>query len=67
MTNAISMGVTAFIPLIAFPYLGIMTASKVSATYINNTSFIFIGGFVLAIAMERWNLQYVFFLRVNFK
>jgi len=36
---------------------GIMDASDVSATYFNDVIFLFMGGFLVALAMERWNLH----------
>src|SRR5690606_29155481 len=40
-----------------FPLTGVMSGSKVAATYFNNVSMIFIGGFIIALAMERWDLH----------
>lgn len=57
VTEAIPLAVTALVPLAAFPLLGIIDGKDVSATYINHIIFIFIGGFIMALAMERWNLH----------
>ena len=57
VTEAIPLSITALIPLVAFPMLGILNGKEVSTTYINHIIFIFIGGFIMALAMEKWNLH----------
>jgi sodium-dependent dicarboxylate transporter 2/3/5 len=57
VTEAIPLSITALIPLVAFPMLGILNGKEVSSTYINHIIFIFIGGFIMALAMEKWNLH----------
>lgn len=55
--EAIPLAATALIPLVAFPLLGIASTKVTATTYINSTIFLFIGGFLIAIAMQRWNLH----------
>lgn len=57
MTEALPLAVTALVPLILFPLTGVLSASKVSDSYINSVIFLFLGGFLIAIAMERWKLH----------
>lgn len=57
MTEALPLAVTALVPLVLFPALGVLSASKVSDSYINSVIFLFLGGFLIAIAMEKWNLH----------
>jgi sodium-dependent dicarboxylate transporter 2/3/5 len=57
ITEAIPLAVTALIPLVLFPLMGIMDGKDVSTEYVNHIIFIFIGGFLVALAMERWNLH----------
>ena len=57
VTEAVSISVTALIPLTLFPLLGIMDIKKVSANYGSPTVFLFFGGFVLALALEKVNLH----------
>nr|WP_211117058.1 SLC13 family permease [Ignavibacterium album] len=57
MTEALPLAVTALVPLILFPLTGVLPASKVSDSYINSVIFLFLGGFLIAIAMERWKLH----------
>lgn len=64
ITEAIPLAVTALIPLVLFPLLGIMNGKDVSGQYVNHIIFIFIGGFLVALAMERWNLHKRMALRV---
>lgn len=57
ITEAIPLAVTALIPIILFPVMGILDGKETSSAYINHIIFIFIGGFIMALAMERWNLH----------
>jgi sodium-dependent dicarboxylate transporter 2/3/5 len=57
ITEAAPLGVTSLFPLLAFPFLGISDAGGVSTNYMNSTIFLFLGGFLLAIAIENWNLH----------
>jgi sodium-dependent dicarboxylate transporter 2/3/5 len=64
ITEAIPLAATSLLPLILFPIFGIMDGKAVSSEYINNVIFIFIGGFLVALAMERWNLHKRLALRI---
>jgi len=64
ITEAIPLAATALIPLVLFPAFGIMDGKTVSNQYINHIIFIFIGGFLVALAMERWNLHKRLALRI---
>ncbi len=57
LTEAMPMGLTALIPLIAFPLAGITSAEKLSASYGNTTVFLFLGGFLVSATFERWGLH----------
>ncbi|MDX2144107.1 MAG: DASS family sodium-coupled anion symporter [Rhodospirillaceae bacterium] len=48
---------TALIPLVAFPLLGIADMRVAAAPYANPTIFLFMGGFMIALAMQRWGLH----------
>lgn len=52
-----SLSVTALLPLVLFPILGIMPSSAVAPNYASHLVFLFMGGFMIAIAMEKWNLH----------
>jgi sodium-dependent dicarboxylate transporter 2/3/5 len=57
MSEAIPIPATALLPVVAFPLLGVGQIKDVAATYANPTVFLFMGGFFLATAMERWGLH----------
>ncbi len=57
ITEATHIAVTALIPLPLFPMLGIESAQDVAAHYSNHIVFLFFGGFIIALAMEKWDLH----------
>jgi len=64
MTEAVPLAVTALLPMVLFPVLGIMDGKQVAPVYFNHIIFLFLGGFIVALAMERWNLHRRISLRV---
>ncbi|NQY74841.1 MAG: anion permease, partial [Candidatus Margulisbacteria bacterium] len=57
VTETIPLAITSLIPMALFPFLGIMNGKTVAPFYINHIIFLFLGGFLVAIAMEKWNLH----------
>lgn len=57
ITEVIPLAVTSLLPVALFPLLGIMNGRDVSSTYFNHVIFLFIGGFLVALAMQKWNLH----------
>ncbi len=57
MTEIVPLAVTALLPVALFPLLGIMNGKAVAGTYFNHIIFLFIGGFLMALAMEKWDLH----------
>jgi sodium-dependent dicarboxylate transporter 2/3/5 len=57
ITEAIPLAVTAMLPVVLFPMLGVLDGQTVSAMYFNHLIFLFLGGFLMALAMERWDLH----------
>lgn len=64
ITETVPLAVTALLPIILFPISGVMTGQEVSTLYFNHIIFLFIGGFLVALAMERWNLHKRIALRI---
>ena len=56
-TEAIPVAATAFIPLVSFPLLQVMPVKAVAQSYAHPTIFLFMGAFVLALAVEKWSLH----------
>ena len=56
-TEALPLPATALIPLVAFPLLGVEQIGVLSKEYMNKVQFLFAGGFMIAIAMQKWNLH----------
>jgi sodium-dependent dicarboxylate transporter 2/3/5 len=57
MTQVVPIGITSLLPMILFPLVGIQSISEVSSHYANPIIYLFFGGFVLGIAIEKWNLH----------
>ena len=56
-TEAIPVPVTAFLPLVLFEPLGVFSLREAAAPYANPTIYLYLGGFMMALAIERWNLH----------
>ncbi|MBZ0199322.1 MAG: anion permease, partial [Ignavibacteriaceae bacterium] len=57
ITEAVPLAATALLPLVLFPLLGLLGGEETASSYINSVIFLFLGGFLLAIAMEEWGLH----------
>lgn len=57
LTQSIPLGVTSLIPIVTFPLLGIQTAREVSQVYANESILLLLGGFIIALGIEKWGLH----------
>ena len=57
LTEAVDIEVTALLPVVAFPLLGIAPLTKVLPPYAADVIFLFMGGFIIGLAIERWGLD----------
>ncbi len=57
ITEAIPIPVTSLLPLVLFPLSGGMEVKTTASAYGDETIFLFMGGFMIALAMEKWNLH----------
>jgi solute carrier family 13 (sodium-dependent dicarboxylate transporter), member 2/3/5 len=57
MTEAIPLPITSLLPIVLFPLTGVLDIAEATAPYADHIIFLFLGGFMLALAMQRWNLH----------
>ncbi len=57
LTETVDLAITSLLPFILLPILGISKADAVAMQYMNQIIFLFIGGFFIAYAMEKWGLH----------
>ncbi len=57
VSQIVPLAATSLLPLVLFPLLGIQSAKEVSRAFISDMQFLFIGGFTIALGLERWNVH----------
>ncbi len=56
-TEAVPIPIGALLPIILVPALGLGTMDQATSPYANSTIYLFLGGFIIGLAMEKWNLH----------
>lgn len=64
MTESLPLAATALLPVVLYPLTGVMDGRSVAPIYFNHIILLFLGGFLVALAMERWGLHRRIALRV---
>lgn len=64
ISEAIPLAVTSLLPVFLFPIMDIMSTKEVAPYYMNEVLMLFVGGFIMAFAMEKWDLHRRIALRI---
>ena len=56
-TGAVPLGAASLVPLVAFPLLGVLDPAAAAKAYMHELVFLYLGGFLLALGLERWGVH----------
>ena len=57
ITEAAPIAGTALLPIVLFPFLGVMSTAETTSSYAHQLIYLFMGGFMIAVTMQKWNLH----------
>ena len=57
VTQVLPLPVTSLLPIILFPLIGISSVREATVPYVNPVIFLLLGGFIIATALQRWQLH----------
>jgi sodium-dependent dicarboxylate transporter 2/3/5 len=57
ITEAIPIPATSLLPIVLYPLLGVMDGAQVTLAYANHVIYLFMGGFFIAVTVQKWNLH----------
>lgn len=67
VTEAVPLAATAVLPMVLFPLLGVTSPSDTAGAFMNSVIFLYVGGSLIALAMERWNLHRRIALSITYR
>lgn len=57
ISEALPIPATSLLPIVLFPLLGVLSTGETTGAYANHLIYLFMGGFIIAFAMQRWDLH----------